>query len=901
MYAQILSVTPAFPTENDTVTILYNATEGNGQLKNLSGNVYAHAGLITSKSTSGTDWKYVQGVWGTADPKVLMTSLGNNIYKIKYHIKSFYGLPTGETALRLAFVFRNADGSKVGRNADGSDIFYDLGSNKFTAKILSPAKPYSFATLNDSIFITASSSTTAKLELWINGSLVKSDSSNQLLYKYGINSTCVNLVVLKATAATTVYDTLYIVVPDQNMAVYPAGAVDGITYLSDSKIRFSIYAPGKKHIYVIGDFNNWTPSCTYQMQKTPDGNRFWLEVSGFTPGKDVGFQYLIDGTLKIADPYSTVVIDGSNDGYISSTVYPNLYKFPASKTTGLVSLLSPAQTPYKWQDSSYKRPLKTDLVVYELLIRDFVATHSYKTLKDTLGYLKRLGINCIELMPVMEFEGNSSWGYNVSYHMALDKYYGRGIDFKAFIDACHQNGIAVVLDIALNHAFSQNSLAQMYWDAANSKPSKDNPWLNPDAKHPYNVGSDFNHESAATKYYVDRVLKYWVEEFKIDGFRFDLSKGFTQNNTGSDVGLWGKYDQSRINIIDRMGKQLWKLDSGLFLILEHFADNDEETVLSNLGFMLWGNLVYSYNQATMAYSSDLSWGSYKQRNWTKPNLVTYLESHDEERLMFKNTKSGNSSGSYNTKDINTALKRLEQAGAFFFTIPGPKMIWQFVELGYDISIDQNGRLGEKPILWSYQNNPNRAAVYNIWSQLIKLRTEQPVFETTDFTASLGSVQKSIVLRSPSQNVVVLGNFNLVTNSISANFPKLGRWYEYFTNDSIEVTTATQSFNFQAGEYRLYSSTKMGTFKPLVSTKNVIEQHLSIYPNPVNDALTIVSGSSNNQIKNIVLLDLTGKLIATFEPTYQESQTLDLSAFKAGMYFLRMEGNDGQFTKKIIIE
>jgi hypothetical protein len=269
--------------------------------------------------------------------------------------------------------------------------------------------------------------------------------------------------------------------------------------------------------------------------------------------------------------------------------------------------------------------------------------------------------------------------------------------------------------------------------------------------------------------------------------------------------------------------------------------------------------------------------------------------------MFKNTKSGNSSGSYNTKDINTALKRLEQAGAFFFTIPGPKMIWQFVELGYDISIDQNGRLGEKPILWSYQNNPNRAAVYNIWSQLIKLRTEQPVFETTDFTASLGSVQKSIVLRSPSQNVVVLGNFNLVTNSISANFPKLGRWYEYFTNDSIEVTTATQSFNFQAGEYRLYSSTKMGTFKPLVSTKNVIEQHLSIYPNPVNDALTIVSGSYNNQIKNIVLLDLTGKLIATFEPTYQASQTLDLSACKAGMYFLRIEGNDGQFTKKIIIE
>ena len=91
-------------------------------------------------------------------------------------------------------------------------------------------------------------------------------------------------------------------------------------------------------------------------------------------------------------------------------------------------------------------------------LRDFIAAHNYKVLADTLQYLKRLGINAIELMPVNEFEGNNSWGYNTSFHMALDKYYGKAIDFKKFIDLCHQNEIAVILDVVFNHAFSQNSL-----------------------------------------------------------------------------------------------------------------------------------------------------------------------------------------------------------------------------------------------------------------------------------------------------------------------------------------------------------------------------------------------------------------------------------------------------------
>jgi 1,4-alpha-glucan branching enzyme len=75
-----------------------------------------------------------------------------------------------------------------------------------------------------------------------------------------------------------------------------------------------------------------------------------------------------------------------------------------------------------------------------------------------------------------------------------------------------------------------------------------NKWFNVTATHPFSVFYDMNHESAYTKDYVDTINYYWLNEFKVDGFRFDLSKGFTQVNSGSDVGAWSNYDASRIDM-----------------------------------------------------------------------------------------------------------------------------------------------------------------------------------------------------------------------------------------------------------------------------------------------------------------------------------------------------------------
>ena len=101
--------------------------------------------------------------------------------------------------------------------------------------------------------------------------------------------------------------------------------------------------------------------------------------------------------------------------------------------------------------------------------------------------------------------------------------------------------------------------------------------------------------------------------------------------------------------------------------------------------MLWGNSNYNYNEATMGYhdsgKSNFSWMSYQERGWDAPHVMGYMESHDEERLMAKNLAYGNSNGSYDITDINVALKRIQLAAAFFFTIPGPKIIWQFGQIG----------------------------------------------------------------------------------------------------------------------------------------------------------------------------------------------------------------------------
>src|SRR5437773_7905864 len=710
-------------------------------------------------------------------------------------------------------------------------------------------------TVGDNISLSAVANKTSTMKLYLNGTVIQTASNATTITANPTLASGGNTVIVAEAndGTTTKTDTLrFFVTGGITIAPLPNGVKDGINYEADNTaVTLVLYAPSKNRVSVIGEFSgsNWVEQTQYQMNKTPDGNYWWLRITGLTPGNEYAFQYLVEGSLKIAEPYAEKILDpyNNNDQNIPSSTYPNLKPYPTGLTTGIVSVLQTSAPQYNWQVNNFSKPDKRKLVIYELLVRDFLAAHDWNTLRDTLNYLKDLGVNAIEVMPFNEFEGNSSWGYNPDFYFAPDKYYGPKLSLQQFIDSCHKKGMAVIMDIVMNHTYGLSPLAQLYWDGQNDRPAVNNPWYNAVAPHAFGFGNDFNHESQATKYFFNRVLQHWLAQYKIDGYRFDFSKGLTQKISTTDA-AFSAYDASRIAIINGYANTIKGADPSAYVILEHFCDNSEEKELSDSGMLVWGNMSYSYDQASMGYNTgwDFSYGIYTSRTWTKPHLVTYMESHDEERLMYKNLQFGNSSGTYNIKDLNTALKRSEMCGAFLFTIPGPKLFWEFGELGYDLSInrcedgtiDNNCRLSPKPVHWDYLQDIQRKRLHDVYAELIKLRFHplyKDVFLTNQISENFSNGFKWLEVTTDTSKICVVGNFDVVSQTGSVTFQNAGTWYDYLDGTTFTATGAAQDIGLQPGEYHVYLNRNVvSTIATPVTSINIPGNNLliKVYPNPV---------------------------------------------------------------------
>ncbi|MCC3159297.1 T9SS type A sorting domain-containing protein [Hymenobacter sp. 15J16-1T3B] len=924
--AQVVTTNPAFFTAADPVTLTFNAAQGNQGLNNFTGDVYAHIGVITNLSTSPSDWRYVKfSNFNAADPSVLLTRTGANTYTLSItpSVRAWFNVPAAEQILKLAMVFRNATGTIVGRATGGADIFVDVAqSSALAVRITAPTTGQNPTFINSgtTVNVTGTVSQAATLTLRLNGTQI-SQQTNATSFSGSVTPTQAgrNVIRLTATVGTTsVSDSAIVYIrPAVTTAALPTGVRDGINYLAGGTSAVLVLtAPGKQFVYAIGEFNGWQPTTAGYMNKTPDGNQWWVQLNGLTAGQEYAFQYLVDGELRVADPYAEKILDPSNDQYIPAATYPNLKAYPTGQTTGIVSVLQPNAPTYTWTTTGYQRPAKSKLVVYELHLRDFIARHDYQTLIDTLGYLQRLGVNAIELMPVGEFEGNESWGYNPSFHMAPDKYYGPKNELKRFVDAAHARGMAVVLDMVLNHAFGQNPLVQLYF--ANGNVTSASPWFNVTPTHPYNVGYDFNHESTFTKAYCKRVMQYWLQEYRMDGYRFDLSKGFTQTNNPNDVPAWGRYDQSRINIWTDYNNYIQTVDPNAFVILEHFADNSEETVLAAAGMMLWGNLNHNYNEATMGWLNDsnFSWGYYGSttqggRGWAQPNLVTYMESHDEERLMYKNITYGNQSNpNHDTRTLPVALARQEAAAAFFFTVPGPKMVWQFGELGYDVSIDFNGRVGNKPIRWNYYQEPARRKLYDVYSSLIALKKSQAVFDNpTSYSQQLAGAAKSIHLSDAAQKVTVIGNFDVTSTTIDPAFQQTGKWYNYLTGDSITVSNVNAQLTLQPGEYRVYTTTRVRRPATVLASKaeqRVAALGLTVAPNPAAGRATVRLTAPTAAPVTVSVRNVIGREVRRVQlPARPAGAALEvpltLDGLAAGVYIVNVQAGAASAATRLVVQ
>jgi hypothetical protein len=420
--------------------------------------------------------------------------------------------------------------------------------------------------------------------------------------------------------------------PDVVDEAPPANIRYGITYgaPSSGSASFMLYAPGKNFVHLIGDFNDWSVSNEYLLKRhavRPDSVLWWISLDGLEPEREYAFQYLVDGELRIADPFSSKVLEPTLDQFISNSTYPNLKPYPTGRTSEIVSVMRPPADEVRVVAERNAIP-HHELVLYELLIRDFLQNATYRTLRDTLGYLKRLGVNAINLMPVSQFDGNDSWGYNPTFHAAVEKAYGPRYELEEFISAARAEGFAVIVDVVYNHAHERSPLVRLFGNDAG------NPLLQIPPSHPYNVFRQLNHDHPFVHYYIDRANEFWLRDIGVDGFRFDLTKGFmTSGNVDG-------YNASRIANLKRMADAIWAVELSSvetpedwqpYLILEHFAADSEERELAAYrtdegkhGMMFWNNVNHQYSEAVMGYHSGNQSNIARTyfgpggRNWTHP-------------------------------------------------------------------------------------------------------------------------------------------------------------------------------------------------------------------------------------------------------------------------------------------
>ena len=935
-YAQLSWQGGTTPEETNSAVLLFDKT-GTG-LSSYSGTIYAHTGVTIDDTTQ---WQNVKGSWGDNLVQPVLTLVSGNIYKLDLTptIKNFYNYSGTGKITAINIVLRAASGSP-----QTADLKITVGS--FQASLTNPVEnSTTLLTSGGSLNITATNTNgNASYNLKSNGISINANPATSSYVFNHTNITSNQNYELEITQVSTTIVKKFSVIVNPNVVnqIPPTGLVEGINYNTTdaTKATLVIDAPFKDFVYVAGSFNNWQPNTNYAMKKDPSSSKFWLELTGLTPGKIETYQYwVVDQTpftnspalVKTADPYSTLVLSPFDDSGIPSASYPNLPAYPVGQERE-VTVIQTGQTTYPWQVTNFSKPKKEDLIIYEVLIRDFDADRNFQNIIDKIDYFKNLNINAIELMPIMEFEGNESWGYNTAFHMALDKFYGTEDKFRELVDVCHQNGIAVILDVALNHAFGRNPMVRMWMNDPDKdgwgSPSSENPYFNTTARHSYSVGEDFNHQSTYTQTYVKQVVKHWIESFKIDGFRWDLTKGFTQLCTSGDEACTNSYKADRVAVLKNYADYSWSLDETHYVIFEHLGADDEEQEWANYrigdaipkGVMMWSEMWTPYKNLAQGQAGDINFNRMGNtaHGFTAKRTLGYPESHDKDRMMYEMTQFGVSTNpAHDVKDLNIALSRMSALGAVTIPIPGPKMVWHFADLGMNNSIwtctngvvnsDYDGlnngdcKLSTKPQpQWinNWLGNSNRNKIYNDWSRLNFLKINEPVFEG-DYVINSGSQTPRISIftgletttGTDLKNVIIIANFSVSTQNVNPSFPYTGTWYDLMDNSTINVANTSDLISLGAGQFKMYGN------KPATLSTNTVEENLglTLFPNPIKNTFSI-----NKNVEGVTIFDMTGKVVKSFKGNFGKNHEFNISNLPASIYIVKITSAlNEQHTLKII--
>lgn len=901
--AQVVTTSPSMIQEDsENVVIYFHADQGSGGLKGLpqSTPVYAHTGVLTDKSGSESDWRYAPE-WCDNSEKYLLKYESPNLYSLTIgNPRTYYGVPANEEIQKLAFVFRNANGSKDGKTSQGGDIFVEVHASGLQAMITTDLEGDLITPEHSTVHFTIGSTQPARLSLGINGKEIgfkDNATSFEIDYTFTEPGTynCYGNATINGETKSQMIRLAY--APGSKPAEYPGGVPTmGAVRNSDGSVTFCLAAPGKSSCILVPDWKDFEVSEDLVMSyQDYEGQRyFWITIPGLENDKQYLYYYLIDGQLKVGDPYARLVLDPSNDRYIPSSVYPDLPAYPTQKVRDVqLAVYQGNINDYDWKVKNFTAPAHSDMIIYELLLRDFTGTEGRASGNGTvrqaiekLPYLKALGVNVIELLPINEFNGNNSWGYNPNFYFAPDKAYGTPDDYKEFIDLCHQNGIAVVLDMVFNQSDWQHPWYRMYEVG-------ENPFYNATAPHAYSVLNDWNQGHPLVRRQWKDVVKYWMEEYKVDGFRFDLVKGLGNNDSYANNGDSGTnaYNSSRVANMREIQLAMLEVNPNAIFINENLAQAKEENEMAAYGQLNWANINNEGCQFAMGYKSNSNlnrmYAPRDGRTWG--STVSYLESHDEERLAYKQDAYGAAGVKGNHQ---VSMLRLGSAAAQMILAPGAHMIWMFSEMGNaQTTKDANGgnNTSPKKVNWNLLDDPDNKGLYDNYRQLIALRRGNPDLftEQADFTPNCGSNVwengRTLISTTGSKQLYTVINPNVresVTVNVSFAQASQNSYYiaasSYGTTPTFDVAAGTVTV--PANAFVCIASTNVSEVESIESETgltNVIGGKGEIIINGVDNPVNVYS-ISGAEVYNGPAADI---------------------AVPAGIYVVRAAGN----TVKVIVK
>lgn len=519
------------------------------------------------------------------------------------------------------------------------------------------------------------------------------------------------------------------------VAPAPEHIAQGAHDRGDGTITFALWAPWKKSVHLIGDFNDWNMSAD---PLAVDESGLWWVEKQLTPGT-YGYQFVIDGETTIGDPYARKLRwSGGNIPH---------------------ALVEVGAKPYEWHDGGFGIKPLNQLVIYELHVGDFSPEGTFAGVTNRLDHIANLGVDAIELMPIQEFPGDQSWGYNPAYFFAPESSYGTADDLKQLIDAAHQRGIGIILDMVFNHTTGDGPLNMLY-------PYDQNPYMSTDG-NPYGF-PDLNHWNDATKRLIADIQSYWLTEYHIDGFRYDYVEGIEWD---------GVNGMSFITWSARQAKPY------AYLIAEHIVGDTAAVVHETEADASW------HWQFAKVIGAQLSEGEYQGNEYgdlaavervltfdgdgytDNAQPINYLESHDEERItriVMGNPTIGEAG----------AVRKSMLGAIALFTAQGVPMLYS----GQEFGASSEKTIDASKLPWAQMESDAGKALYQHYATLAYLRHTQAAFHTNNFQVLLADSEKNVLVyhrwADNGSVVVVALNFSPTDQHVAIDFPHPGTWHEW---------------------------------------------------------------------------------------------------------------------------